>query len=207
MVTQVINESAFLHKLLKIKFRLFLKIPGAWLAFKFGGKRMIASSMGIGSLITILIPFCARLHYLALIICLFLTGVAHGAFWPSISSFWTYWAPHSERTRLVGMATSGARVGNIVALTLGSVLCIHGFDGGWPSLFYLFGIAGVIWTLLVVFITADSPADHRFISQQEKEYILEETKKSIAVRDFCQKVNANAHVHILLLQKTYHGFL
>ena len=100
---------------------------------------MLALSMGVGSLITILIPFCARIHYWALIICLFFTGAAHGSFWPSVSSYWAFWAPDSERSRLVGFASSGAKVGNIVALSLGSVLCMYGIDGGWPSIFYLFG--------------------------------------------------------------------
>jgi MFS family permease len=49
------------------------------------------------------------------------------------------WAPGSERSRLVGLASSGAWVGNIIALPLGSYLCMHGFDGGWPSIFYIFG--------------------------------------------------------------------
>ena len=42
--------------------------------------------------------------------------------------------------RLVGFASSGAKFGNIVALSLGGILCLHGMDGGWPSIFYLFGL-------------------------------------------------------------------
>ena len=63
-----------------------------------------------------------------------------GAFWPSVSSFWAYWAPTSERSRMVGISSSGSRVGNIVGLLIGSSLCIYGFAGGWPSIFYIFGI-------------------------------------------------------------------
>ena len=143
--------------------------------------------MGIGSLITILIPVCAKIHYIALMICLFFTGVAHGSFWPSVSSFWAYWAPDKERSRLVGLASSGAKVGNIVALSLGSILCIHGFDGGWPSIFYLFGSAGVSWAVIFFFISSDSPAVHRFIGNNEKEYIMKETEKARKLRVYCQK--------------------
>jgi MFS family permease len=46
----------------------------------------------------------------------------------------------TERSRLVGMASSGSWVGNIIALPLGSFLCVSGFDGGWASIFYIFGI-------------------------------------------------------------------
>ena len=63
-----------------------------------------------------------------------------GAFWPSVSSFWAFWAPASERSRMVGISSSGSRIGNIVGLAIGSSLCIYGFAGGWPSIFYIFGI-------------------------------------------------------------------
>lgn len=145
--------------------------------------------MGIGSAITMLIPLCASIHYWALIVCLFFTGAAHGSFWPSVSSFWAYWAPDTEKSRLVGMASSGAKVGNIIALSLGSILCLHGFAGGWPSIFYIFGAMGVVWSALLFLISTDSPKNHWFIGENEKSYILSETKKTIALREYCQSVS------------------
>ncbi len=49
------------------------------------------------------------------------------------------WGPAQERTIIVGASTAGAWVGNIVALPLAGYLCVNGFDGGWPSIFYIFG--------------------------------------------------------------------
>ena len=60
-------------------------------------------------------------------------------FWPSVSSIWANWAPPAELSRLAGFASSGASVGNIIALPLGAYLCVNGFDNGWPSIFYIFG--------------------------------------------------------------------
>ncbi|RNA04065.1 sialin-like [Brachionus plicatilis] len=160
-----------------------IKIPGGWLSYIFSVKKVIAFSMGIGSLITILIPFFARLSYKALIVCLFFTGLAHGAFWPSASAFWAYWAPNSERSRLVGIASSGSKLGNIIALSLGGILCVYGFDGGWPSIFYIFGCAGIVWSVLMLTLASDTPSEHRFIGKREKEFIFEETKKSINIKN------------------------
>lgn len=56
-----------------------------------------------------------------------------------------YWAPPSERSRLAGIANAGAQMGNVIALPLGGFLCVYGFAGGWPSIFYVFGIFGVVW--------------------------------------------------------------
>jgi len=101
----------------------------------------LALSMIIGSTFTLLIPVSAKWDYRALIACLFFTGLTHGAFWPSCSSFWAYWAPINERSRLIGMASSGAKLGNIVALAIGGILCV---TVGWPAIFYLFGNTLVI---------------------------------------------------------------
>ena len=95
--------------------------------------------MLFGSLMTISLPFFARLSANALFVGLFLTGVAHGAFWPSVSSFWAYWAPSEERSKLVGMSSAGAKFGNIIGYFMGGFLCLYGFDGGWASIFYIFG--------------------------------------------------------------------
>ena len=56
-----------------------------------------------------------------------------------MSSIFVFWAPAKERTKMLGTSTSGAWVGNIVALPLAGYLCVSGFDGGWPSIFYIFG--------------------------------------------------------------------
>ena len=121
---------------------------------------MLCLSMGIGSLITIIIPFCARWNYKALFVCLFFTGAAHGAFWPSVSSFWAFWAPAHERSRLIGMSSSGAKVGNIIALSLGSVLCIYGFDGG--ELFFI--IKQNMLFLIFAFLSSKKRLAKHFLS-------------------------------------------
>ena len=107
-----------------------MQLPGGLLSFRYGGRIVLALSMGIGSLCTLLIPVMAKWDYKALIACLFVTGFSHGAFWPSCCSFWAYWAPVEERSRLIGMASSGAKLGNIVALAIGGFLCVYGFGTG-----------------------------------------------------------------------------
>ena len=47
---------------------------------------------------------------------------------------------------------------------------------------------GVSWFLLLMVLTASNPNSHRFISNEEKEYIIEETKKSIETRKMCESV-------------------
>ena len=99
--------------------------------------------------------------------------------WPAISTLWSFWAPPDERSTLMSIARSGSQLGNVVALPLGGFLCVYGFDGGWPSLFYVLGIAGIVWCLLSTLLNSSKPDSHRFISTTEKEYILTSTTGSL----------------------------
>ena len=100
----------------------------------------------------------------------------------------SYWAPPSERSVLIGTSSAGSRLGNIIALIVGGVLCVHGIDGGWPSIFYLFGCCGVVWSVIFFFVAADEPAKHWFIPSDERDYVVKETKKTIELRKYCQQV-------------------
>lgn len=42
---------------------------------------------------------------------------------------------------------------------------------GWPSSFYLYGCLGIVWTILWVIFGSSSPADHKHITNCEKDYI------------------------------------
>ncbi len=68
----------------------------------------------------------------------------------------------------------------MVALPLGGYLCVNGFAGGWPSIFYVFGCVGIFWFCLWMVLVSKSPEEHRFISQHEKEYIIEQTKEGLS---------------------------
>ncbi len=58
---------------------------------------------------------------------------------------------------------------------MGGFLCVHGFAGIWPSIFYILGTVGIIWTLLWIIFASDSPETNRFISNKERDYILKST--------------------------------
>jgi MFS family permease len=67
----------------------------------------------------------------------------------------------------------------VIALPLGGFLCVNGLDGGWPSIFYLFGLVGIIWFVIWMVCASDSPTKHKFIGENEQDYIVEQTKETI----------------------------
>ena len=96
--------------------------------------------------------------------------------WPTMMGAWSKWAPPNERSSLLGFSNSGSHIGTIVGFSYGGFLCQNGFDGGWPSIFYIFGMAGLVWCAFCYFSMYDTPQEHRFISDKEKLYLTEETR-------------------------------
>jgi MFS family permease len=56
---------------------LLTQVVSGWLSLKFGGKKVLAFSMLMGSILTILVPVSARTSYILLIICRFFNGLFH----------------------------------------------------------------------------------------------------------------------------------
>lgn len=114
-----------------------------------------------------------------------------GLVWPAISDIFIRWVPVAEKSRLIGFASAGNNLGNIIALPLGSYLCESGFDNGWGSIFYIYGLIGIAWFILFVTLTSNSPKTHRFISDREREYIITntDTKKTSLTIQSDQKKN------------------
>jgi len=59
---------------------------------------------------------------------------------------------------------------SVVAMLLSGVLCDYGFAGGWPSVFYVFGVVGCVWSAAWFLLVYDSLATHPRISTTEREY-------------------------------------
>ena len=50
-------------------------------------------------------------------------------------------------------------------------------EAGWPSVFYIFGGLTMIWIIPWLIIIYNSPEQHPYISEAEKNYILTNLKK------------------------------
>lgn len=146
-----------------------------------------------------LIPIAAKTNFYFLFACRFLTGFFHGPVFPSLGTVWSNWAPTAERSRMLGISISGIQIGNIIALPLGgyedisvyffiisifnsfqfnSYLCVYGFDGGWPSIFYIYGAIGIVSSLIFILFISETPNEQKLISRNESQYILNTTKDS-----------------------------
>lgn len=112
----------------------------------------------------------------------------------SLNLLWAHWAPPLERSTLLAISNSGSLIGNVLAFSsiffkiininliqkaltflIGGFLCAGQFLGGWPSVFYLTGLSGLIWCFVWILTVNDSPSSQKCISAEESNYILEKT--------------------------------
>lgn len=65
----------------------------------------------------------------------------------------------------------GAQFGTVISMPLSGLLADYGFDGGWPSIFYVFGIIGTVWSVIFLMTCHEDPITHPSIAEDERKYI------------------------------------
>ncbi|KAL7670360.1 hypothetical protein ACOME3_005296 [Neoechinorhynchus agilis] len=159
------------------------EIPGGLLAQKLGSKITMALGIGLCSLCSWHYGIAAEKSYGFMFTLRVLVGVGSGVILPAASNVWTSWAPRSERSFLIALATSGAHVAPIVILPLTGVLCEHGFTSvKWKSAFYVVAILEMIWLIVWMLLFSNSPKKSKLISEKELNLIEQnlETRESAA---------------------------
>ena len=145
------------------------QVPGGYLAARFGAKRTLSVAVLVWSLSTVFTGFVGK--SVPLLFCLRVAvGLAEGANYPSQMQFISSWIPFQERSSAWSFVTSGEAMGTILALICGPFVA-HTF--GWQSVFWVSGIASLIWLVLFVSLTASLPSTHPSITAQELTYIKE----------------------------------
>lgn len=57
----------------------------------------------------------------------------------------------------------------------GGILCMSDDFGGWPSIFFFTGLLGIAWCVTWAYLATDTPHTQRYISDEERDYIVEKT--------------------------------
>ncbi|XP_045520976.1 vesicular glutamate transporter 1 isoform X1 [Pieris brassicae] len=144
------------------------QLPGGWLAAKIGGNRMFAIGVGATSLLTLFTPPLAHTSTALLIAVRVVEGLFEGVTYPCIHAIWSRWAPSDERARLATFAFSGSYVGTVVSMPICSLLAHY---TGWPGIFYVFGIIGLVYTTIWWLVVKESPEKDSHITAAELKYI------------------------------------
>ena len=147
-----------------------LQIPGSYLAERVGGKWLFGGCILVSSVVSLLTPTAARIHISALILLRALSGLGEGVLLPSVHVLVARWSPPEYRSLIISVVYSGMDSGCVVGMILSGVICQYGFAGGWPSVFYVFGSVGCVWSTVWFLLCYNSPSTHPHISSAEREY-------------------------------------
>ena len=148
------------------------QIPFGILAKRYGSKYFLGVGMLINSVFGLLVPMSARSGYYWLMVVRFIQGLGEGPIVPCTHAMLAKWIPPNERSRMGAFVYAGAQFGTVISMPLSGILSEYGFDGGWPSIFYVFGAVGTIWCVAFLLMVYEDPETHPRIAEDEKKYIL-----------------------------------
>ncbi|KAL9853451.1 vesicular glutamate transporter 3 isoform 3-T4 [Geothlypis trichas] len=144
------------------------QIPGGFISNKLAANRVFGAAIFLTSTLNMIIPSAARVHYGCVMFVRILQGLVEGVTYPACHGMWSKWAPPLERSRLATTSFCGSYAGAVVAMPLAGVLVQY---IGWSSVFYIYGMFGIVWYVFWLLHAYESPAVHPTITSEEKIYI------------------------------------
>ncbi|KAL0839188.1 hypothetical protein ABMA28_017156 [Loxostege sticticalis] len=148
---------------------IVLQIPAGEIANRIGGKVLLASAVGVNSVIVLIIPHCAFFgSWKLLCACRVLQGLTQGVIFPSVHHLLGKWVPVAEKSRLGTFVYAGSQLGTALQLMTSGFIADY---WGWPMIFYSVGVLSAIWTGFYICFGSSSPRESLLISEEEKEYI------------------------------------
>ena len=147
---------------------LWPQLLGGWMSDRFGGRRVLAAGVAVWSIATLLMP-PASIAFGLLIAMRVLLGLGEGVNFPAIHSITARWVPAEERARVIALNFSGIHLGTVTAFLLSPMIIVA---WGWPALFYIAGTIGVVWVVIWMWRTAETPETDPDITRDELATIL-----------------------------------
>jgi ACS family tartrate transporter-like MFS transporter len=143
----------------------------------------------------------------------FLLGVGEAGLFPGMILLFTYWFPDAHRGRIVGSFTLALPVS--VALGAPVSTAILDMDGilgvkGWQWIYILEAVPTIIIGFYVLFAMTDNPADAKWLSEPEKNWLattLANERRAVEAGGKFSVWEGIANPKVLLLSVNYLGIV
>lgn len=157
---------------------ILLGIPSNLALHRFGARRWLARIMvswGIVSLLFTWVGSVSQLYGLR-----FLLGIAEAGFFPGAILFLSLWVPARHRCHILGLFYLAQPLTIVIGAPFAAVLI--GVDGpfglaGWRLMFLGVALPAIVIGLITWFYLADKPADAKWLSAQERDWLTAELAK------------------------------
>ncbi|CAK9823013.1 Putative inorganic phosphate cotransporter [Anthophora retusa] len=149
-------------------------LPGGRMADLLSAKWVMNGSVLLNVVASMLSPIAAEMHHTLFITMRFIQGIGGGVTFPAMHAMVAKWAPPNERSILVSIVYAGTALGTVISILLTGLLAAN---LNWVWIFYIEGALCLIWCTAWWIMIEDSPEQQtRFISQEEKNYIMQSLK-------------------------------
>jgi ACS family tartrate transporter-like MFS transporter len=162
---------------------ILFEIPGAIIAEKFSARIWLARIMLTWGLVSGLMAFMTQQwHFYAL---RFLLGAAEASLYPVIyATCIPRWFSEKDRARAIALLLTSLQISGIVGSPLAGWLIgvpLFGFKG-WQGLFILEAAPAIVFAFAIVYWMADWPADAKWLTTEERQFLTEEYEREIAAK-------------------------
>jgi ACS family tartrate transporter-like MFS transporter len=181
------------------------EVPSNLLLKRFGARRWIARIMvtwGLVSMSMALVEGPTSFWVLR-----FLLGVAEAGFFPGVILYLTFWFPGRVRGAMVGYFL----LANPLTSVIGAPLCTALLDtrlfglAGWQTMFIVTGLPAVILGVVVFYKLCDSPAQARWLTDEERRILEVAIARDQGVRQHTSLRDAFGSSRVWLLALLYFG--
>jgi len=145
----------------------FSNFPAGFLSQKYSSRVVISSILFLWSIMTLFTGFAWG--FVSLLIFRAIFGVAEGPIVPVINGTVGRWLLSREKAMATGLWMAGIPAG-VVLGNIGSVYIIEWW--GWRSVFYIFGIGGILLAIATWYVIRDEPRQHPLMKAEEKDLIV-----------------------------------
>ena len=164
-----------------VSYSLFA-VPSNLLMAKIGARKLISSCLflwGIVAAATMFIHTAPQFYALR-----FLLGIVESGFFPGIIYYFTKWYPSDRRASATGIFQSATVVAGVLSGVLSGALItyMNGYWGlrGWQWMLLVEGLPSAFMGIAVWFYLEDQPKDAKWLSDSEKQLILDALAKDTA---------------------------
>jgi sugar phosphate permease len=182
------------------------EIPSNLLLHKLGARIWIARILitwGIFAMLTGLVHSVHQLYVVR-----FLLGLAEAGYFPGIALYLTYWFRQREQAQAIALLLAGIPVTSILGAPVSGFILdhVHWLSiSSWRWLLILEGIPAVVGGVLTYFLLPSRPAEAKFLSKEEKNWIEAELASEEREKLASHKISA---MQALLNRRIWHlGFI
>src|SRR6266568_3621759 len=170
------QQFGFLVGIFFISYSLF-EIPSNLILHSVGARIWLARILIVWGIVAALSGLVHTVHQLYVV--RFLFGMAEAGYYPGILLYLTYWFRQREQARAIALFMTGIPISNVIGAPLSGFILdhVHWLSlSSWRWLLILEGAPAVIFGVLTYFVLPNRPAEAKFLTESEKDWIATELK-------------------------------